>query len=287
MAKASKKQRTVVKAALKVLRLDQLNVDPSYQRGVKGKVGKIVSEFNEDALGLPVIGERSDGSLWIVDGLQRITALRKMERREVRAEVFASQGAEHEAEIFKLINLNRAKLTPAEEFRALLTAHDEAAWEIKGACESEGFTIETSKTGRMPERRATQLTAINTLRMLHREWGTDPIRFALRVIKTIWPGDPIGSHYLMVEGLGRLWNRMDGAVDLERLASRLLDVTPQKVIYTAQQSASISSGGTGARVTDVIEKLYRRRNASKRPAPKISPLPNDETRAEAKKDKQL
>lgn len=282
----TKSKRTVVKAALKVLKLDVLQTDPSYQRGVKGKVGKIVTEFNEDALGLPVVGERADGSFWIVDGLQRITALRKMDRKEVRAEVFASRGPEHEAEIFKLINMNRARLTPCEEFRALLTAHDEGAWAIKGVVESEGFTLEltSGKAGRNVERRATQLTAINTLRFLHREGGVAPIRFALRVIKTVWPGDPVGSYAPVVEGLGRFWKRMSGVVDLDRLVSRLLDVTPQRLIHAAQTASSIATNNIGAKTAEVLEKVYRRRNSSKRPAPRIDPLPPEGGQPEPKAD---
>jgi hypothetical protein len=70
----------VVKSALRVVKLSDLSVDQSYQREVKSGHKSIVSDFNEEALGVPLVGQRSDGSLWIVDGLQRVTALKKLGR---------------------------------------------------------------------------------------------------------------------------------------------------------------------------------------------------------------
>lgn len=279
MAAAKKTQRTVVKGALKVLKIGDLGVDPSYQREVKAKHKKIVAEFNAEALGIPVVGERADGSLWIVDGLQRITALRLLEKREVRAEVFASRGAEHEAEVFKLINLNRTKLSPTEEFRALLTAHDEAAWRIKNVCEAHGFTIllGTGRSGKNPDLDSTKLTCINTLRHSEAEHGAEAIAFALKTVKATWPSDPLGVYHYLIGGLVTFFARCDRVVDMERLVPRLSTTTPQKILYTAQQM-TIGTGGRNAQVADIIEKFYRKRRSGKEAV---------NYREEAKKDKQL
>lgn len=263
--------RLIVKKAQRVVRLEALQTDQSYQRGVKGKVSTIVNTFNEIALGVPLVGQRADGSLWIVDGLQRITALRRMNWTEVKCEVFASEGPEHEARMFKDVNLNRTRLKPQEEFRALLTAQDEDAWAIKNAVEAEGFGVELGRDGKSNERRSLQLTSINTLRYVYREWGTAPITFALRVIKAMWPGDPIGSHSHIIEGLARFYNRMDGAVDMERLANRLSGSVPSKVIYTAQQM-TIGHGGLGGKVSSVVEQMYTKRFGRKGPCPVIEPV---------------
>lgn len=269
MAKASTgrgvDKRTVVKGALRVVRLDDLSVDPSYQRDVKAKHVRIVADFNEEALGVPLVGERGDGTKWIVDGLQRITALRKLGRRDVRAEVFASRGAEHEAQVFKLVNMNRTKLNPFEEFRALLTAHDEQAWLIKEAVEREGFRIVPSKaTGRNPEHGASGLSCINTLRNATARFGIESVTFALRTVKAAWSGDPLAVYNVMVGGLCVFFHRHDGAVDDERLIPRLQMSTPQKIMYTAQNMA-IGNMKRDEQVADVVEKLYRRRYGARRP----------------------
>src|SRR5688572_29909905 len=125
-------KKLVTKSALRTVDLDLLAVDSAYQRDVRHGHKKIIADFNDQALGIPLIGEREDSTLWIVDGLQRITALKALGKTKARVEVFASKGIEHEAEVFKLVNLNRTKLKPVEEFKALLAAHDKESWDIKG-----------------------------------------------------------------------------------------------------------------------------------------------------------
>lgn len=265
IVQSAKHKRTIVKAALRVVRLDALHVDPAYQRDVKRKHTLIVENFNEEALGIPLIGERQDGTLWIVDGLQRITALKKLGKKEARVEIFASDGSEHEAKVFKLVNLNRTKLSPSEEFRALLTAHDEAAWRIKNAVESVGFKVVLGKSGGSSEARATELTCINTLRDLERRPnGVEGIKFALAAVKASWPGDDKGPYNYVVGGLAHFFFRHDGVVDTDRLYPRLSTVTPMKLMYTAQQLVSSGTGAQSERVADVIEKVYRKRLAPNR-----------------------
>lgn len=261
MTVATQNKRTVVKSALKIVPVANLQVDPSYQRDVKAKHKRIVADFNEEALGIPLVGEREDGGLWIVDGLQRITALKKLGRKDVRAEVFASRGPEHEAEVFKLVNLNRTKLTSAEQFRAMLTCHDELSWKIKEAVESCGYKIVLGKTGskggNADEQASFQLTCISTLVTMADRHGVDPIKFALNCIKESWPNDRMGTNNGIVSGLGCFYRRNDGVVDLERLIPRLQTATPHKIIYAANQ-ATLSNNRVDA-IADVLEKLYRKR----------------------------
>lgn len=257
-------KRTVVKGALRVLRLDTLQADDSYQRPVKARHKRIVTDFNEEALGVPLIGERADGSLWIVDGLQRVTALRKLGKREVRAEVFASRGPEHEAEVFKLVNLNRTRLLPTEEFRALLTSHDEQAWKLKQVVEECGFRMVLGKTSSrdrsgIGKQAALELTCTSTLLQINKRWGLEPIRFALTVIPQAWPGDPQGSRHDILGGLATYHHRQNGIVDLDRLLPRLRGVTAQKVLYTAKQMTL--SNNMWESVADVIDRLNRKRRA--------------------------
>lgn len=249
----------VTKTALRIIRLDAIQADPSYQRDIQAKHKKIVAEFNEDALGVPLVGERSDGTLWIVDGLQRITALRKLNWVKVRCDVFASAGPEHEAEVFKLVNCNRTKLRPGDIFKALLTGHDPVAWEIKEAVEAEGFKVVTSRgvpgSSSMEDR---DLTCVNTLQKMYRDGhGVAGIRFALRTVKACWPGDLKGISSGILAGLAQFYFNMEDDVDEDRCTARLQTTTPQKILYTAGQ-LSLARNRAGS-VAVIIEKLYRSR----------------------------
>jgi hypothetical protein len=253
----------VVKAALRVIDVTLPKADPSYQREVKNRHKRIAGDFREEALGIPLVAERADGSLWIVDGLQRITALRRIGRKQVRAEVFSSNGPEHEAEIFKLVNMERTRLTPVEEFRALLTAHDDAAWKIKEAVERQGYKIMLGKGG-TGDASEFYLTCVKTMQKVFKAGGTAPIEFALRMVKESWPGDRLGTYNQVIEGMSLFFIRMKGAVDEDRLLPRLRTVTPQKIIYAAQQSTISNNNATA--VADQVEKVYRKRLGSQRRA---------------------
>ncbi len=257
-------KRLVVKSALRVVDIDTLNVDPAYQRDVKPKHKKIVADFQEEALGIPMVGEREDGTLWIVDGLQRITALKKLGRKNLRADVFNSRGVEHEAEVYKRINMDRTKLTPGEVFKSLLAGHDKMAWEIKECVESCGYLLQLSGGGNNKKKQnAREVNCINTLVREYRENGIEGIRFALLTAKEAWPDDRMGVHNSMMGGLCTFYARNQGVVDLERLYPRLKgrDITPHKILYAAN-SASLGNNLWHA-VADVIEKIYRKRQRGK------------------------
>lgn len=257
-------KRTVTGQALKVLDIEALQTDPSYQREVKKKHRDIVADFDKDALGIPVVGEREDGTFWIVDGLQRITALRKLGKREVRVEVFPSRGPEHEAQVFKKINMNRTGLNWGERYKALLASHDELAWKIKSVVEECGYQIVSQRSGAdKKEPSGRQLTCIGAMFGIAKNHGTDPIKFALSVANDVWPGDTMGVYNTMVEGLSIFFVRNDRLVDLDRLIPRLRTVTAQKVLYAANQ-ASLASSSKGESVADQIQKVYQKRMGRKR-----------------------
>jgi len=255
----SKIKRLVKHSALRVLSLDSLQVDPLYQRDVKSGWKKIVEEFDEEALGIIVVGERSDGSLWIVDGQQRVFALRKMGKREVRAEVFRSEGVEHEAQVFKKINLYRVKLNPREQFKALLAAHDPTAWAVKETVESvPPFRISFSHS-RSREIDAYNITAVNTLLNLYRteRVGAEGIRFALRAVYEAWKGDSQAIHSFILEALGTFWGAFEGTLDEEKMIDRLKTTTPSQLLVAAGQQAVGMDKRSAMQV--ILDRLYKRR----------------------------
>lgn len=252
------KRKLVSKSALRVVDLDRIGFDPSYQREVKGKHKRIVTSFNPDALGIILVGEREDGSLWCVDGRQRITALGKMSRKTVRAEVFKSDGPEHEAQVFKLVNMNRMALTAQEQFKALLTGGDELAWKINETVQKCGFRIRTSSYGRNSKSNGYyDVTAIKMLLHYGKLSGMEPITFALETIKAAWPEDRIANSHGILSGLIILHTRKKGVVDNERLLPRLRSVTPHKILYQAGQE--VLSNNQSSAVADVLERLYAKR----------------------------
>lgn len=252
------------KSALRVVRVADIRFDPAYQRGEVQGHKKIVAEFDEHALGIPLVGQREDGTLWGVDGRQRLTALKKLGRETVRAEVFVSQGPEHEAQVFKLVNAGRTKLMPADLFKAKLTAGDADAWAIHEAVKGAGFRLDFTRQRKTHTAEAWRgVTAFSTLERVYKMGkgaGAERIARILLVAGEAWPGDTFATNSDVLGGLGQFYaDRGDEMVDDQRLADRLRTTTPAKIIY----SAGLGVGGRHANVSAVVAKLYAKRAGKK------------------------
>lgn len=254
-------KKLVVKSALRIIDPESLQVDPSYQRDVKVKHKRIVSEFDETAFGVPLVGEREDGTLWIVDGLQRLTAWKKLGKAKIRCEVFNSKGPEDEARIFTLVNLNRTKLTAGEQFKGMLTAGDQLAWQIKECVEGCGFYLSLSGGNKAKKNSVSCISALVAVAKLH---GVEPIKFALEIARDIWPEDSNAVCAKMVLGLCRWYVKHEGLFDREKIEAKLKTITPYKVMYVATQS-NVAGGAVDYSMAEVIEKVYKKRTMRKKP----------------------
>lgn len=244
------------------LQVDELHIDPSYQRGVVARHEKIVSKYNPAAIGRIIVGQRDDGTYWIVDGQQRTVAKRKLGHKTIDAEVFASDGPEHEAKIFRLVNKNRTALNSLEIYQAALTAGDEAAWDIKKVVEANGFKIPKYNGGNVevsPEKISKTIQAIATLQSCYKVGGTEGIDFVLKTITGAWPNDPLRVREVVLKGIHGFWINRDKTVDLAKLIDRLGKVTPHDLIY----SAGMGVGSRSAVMAALIEKQYRKYNPRK------------------------
>lgn len=254
--------KLVVSKAVRFVNLPDLNIDRSYQRDeYKKLIGKIAATFDPDALGLPLVAEREDGSLWVVDGQQRCAALRLLGKPHLRAQVFASQGPEHEAMIFQLVNFNRKKLTAGEEFGARLTAGDADAWALKAVADEYGFKMNTTGKVHLKNRHGNptkELSCVNTLVRMTKVRGVECVGFVLGVVRDCWFEDPQARSSHIVEALAQLWTAHGGAIDTDRLYPRLRTTTPTKITF----SASLGVSNRASNAYHIIEKLYAKRMPS-------------------------
>lgn len=259
----NKVELLVKKNALREVPLDKIQTDHSYQRALNPvAVRKIEKDYNPVALGVPLVGERTDGTLWIVDGQQRVGALRKMGRhKHLRCEVFASNGPEHEAEVFRLVNKNRTAIKPIDLFCAMLVAGDESCLEIKRITEDHGFKIPKraiegeGTTAALSD--GSTFWCVAALGKVYRQSGGAGLKFIFSTLKQVWPDDPDRCRDTMVLGLHKFWLDHEQVVDMERLLARLEKTTPQKILY----SANMGVGDRATNVAAVFAQLYRKRKA--------------------------
>jgi len=132
-----------------MLLVSQLNIDDHYQRPPvnKVKIQRMFDNFNQAAFGTLLIGERADGSFWIVDGQQRYIVAKMRGDTHVPCSVFSSNGHRHEAEVFDIVNgvEGRSPLKPWEIFKACVDYRRDPHYKIDRFLRTIGLSV--AKTG--------------------------------------------------------------------------------------------------------------------------------------------
>jgi len=137
------------KGKLEMVNVGSLNVDHNYQRGVVSEVNTLViaRDFRWDAFGTLVVMRRKDGSMWVVDGQQRLSAvMRRGDIDEVPCIVFHSDGQEHEAQAFVSLNIARRPVSAIDKFRARVVAGQNPESDIATWLRSIGKYVATDGT---------------------------------------------------------------------------------------------------------------------------------------------
>lgn len=240
---------------IKVVKIESLLVDPSYQRGVQRTHKIIARDLRGNSLGVPVIGERDNGNLYIVDGLQRITALKSLGIPSIKVAIFASQGPEHEASVFNDLNIYRKRTTQREHYKSFLRANDPITLQIEECVTTLGFSVHKGGNKDTGPNRWRQLTCPGTLyQVCNMELGVGGLYSVLQIIEECWP-DVDGTRDKIIGGLGLFLNRRKGLINLELLHTALKSTTAHAVFYQSKNIPGMAGGYIGA-VCHVLERIY-------------------------------
>jgi hypothetical protein len=189
----------VLKTDNRKIRTCDLDVAEAYQRTiVTSQVRRIAKALDPDAFGSLTVGERGDGSLWVVDGLQRLTAARQLGIEAVPCDVFASTGPEHEARVFRLKNKHRTNVSALALFRAQLTEGDPQSMEIASVIRECGLRLVLTEGGKncWPD-----VKAIRSVERAYSRVGADGLRTVFRVLSEAWAGERDALQGDMIDGL--------------------------------------------------------------------------------------
>lgn len=241
-----------VRRSGKVRLLDLSSVEVGgYQRGEKtSHVRKIVRTLNLASIGNPVVGERADGSLWCIDGLQRITAMLNSGIRQWECLVLKSAGPEFEAKVFRDINSSRLNVSTMEQFRAAVFAEDPVAVTVVDAVGLAGLVFRyrhhsakiTSETNR-----GSSPVCYKAMYDLVRQGSDDPadpedgkelLRRTLALCSATWPKDDVALEGRFVRAVGQLLYQFGDRIDDDRFAEKLRQWPTVRIVQTAKTSTS-------------------------------------------------
>lgn len=200
---------------LQWIRIDDIVPSPYGQRDfIPSWAATLAAKFDLEKMGIPVLNLR-DGVYYCVDGQHRLAALRDLGFGEdkVQCEVYEGLGPEEEADLFLARNYSK-QVKAFDRFRASVTARHEEEAEIDRILRSEGLHL-----GR--ERSSGGVSAVTVLLKVYRKAGPEGLTKTLRILR-----DGYGFHGLgapLIEGLGLVIHRYNGAIEEERLVKTLAD----------------------------------------------------------------
>lgn len=231
------------------------------------RVNRIAKHLDQDAFGSLTVGQRRDGTYWVVDGMQRLTAARKLGIAAVPCDVFDSEGQEHEARVFRLKNKERTNVTACALFRAQLVEGDAQTVEIAKVVEGAGLSLrfESGKPG-WPF-----VKAVVSLEKAYRKVGSDGLSAVLSIICESWFGESEALRGDLISGLAYFIHKT-ADFDKARLVKKLADKPVSALIRAAdatfklERDRSASSSDRSFAMCMAIECVYFKGLRKKRQA---------------------
>jgi hypothetical protein len=239
--------------------VDELSISDAYQRTiVTARVNRIAKNLDQDAFGSLTVGQRGDGSYWVVDGMQRLTAARKLGIGMVPCDVFPSEGQQHEARVFRLKNRERTNVSACALFRAQLTEGDSQSLAIAAVVKDAGLKLALGGESHYP-----YVRAVKALERSFQRVGPDGLSAVLAILSEAWPGEDGLLQGDMIEGMA-WFIRKHPDYDRGRLVSRLSKKSVTSVVRAADANLKLgrdrdsSSYGRSLATYDAISLIYHK-----------------------------
>lgn len=238
--------------------VDQLNISDAYQRTiVPARVNRIAKNLDQDAFGSLTVGQRRDESYWVVDGMQRLTAARKLGIGMVPCDVFQSDGPQHEARVFRLKNRERTNVSACALFKAQLTEGDKQSLAIAQVVKDAGLKLALNDEGS----HYPYLKAVKALERSFQRVGPEGLSAAFSILSEAWPGEDGSLQGDMIEGVCWFLKKCPD-FDRKRLVTRLSKKSVVSVLRAADANLKLgrdrdsSSYGRSLATYDAIDLIY-------------------------------
>ena len=251
---------------LERVKLAEVGVDDSYQRGLKPHAKYIAQNLDRNAVGVLHVAQRGKQKFWL-DGQQRSWALLQNGIETWMCVVVESPGPQYEACVYRLLNDKRGRksLNANELFKAAVAEKDPTALAVVRAAEAAGLRIKPTKGGSRgwPE--------ISCVGLLHRSacqaGGEALVGRVLGLIARTWPGVHDALHETLVGGVWKLLAERGEVIEEERFVESLRATAPMSIIL----NSNVGIGGN-SRYVACGEEILRLYNKKLRGGQKVPPL---------------
>lgn len=236
---------------LEMVPVDNLFVDPKYQRGLTSLVKRMEADF-DPAMFIPLqASERKGGKLAVFDGQHRLETARDKGYDSVPVLVYRGLTPQQESTLFARLQRERRNITAADRFRAELYGDPDRpettmAKEIERIAEMAGFTVgSVKKNGKVPIASPTALETIYKTTKGELD-GPEALKTALSTIALAWKDEHRSTDADLIKGMGLLFVRHAEKINEDQLIERLREVTPGIILGRAQEGRTGRGGGGAA-----------------------------------------
>ncbi len=257
---------------LTYLRADELHVDHGYQRPLQPThIAGMVKTFDPLLFGVLVIAQRTDGTYWILDGQQRVEALKRLGKGDmlVPCEVMTGLSWGDEARIYNLRNKNRKAQTPQQDFKGALAWGSPTEVAISRIVRASGFQLNLEQ-GSLSDGR---IVAVADLRAIYTQRRDGTLIEVLDLIRATW-GTNTGPHAQILVGLALFVGTYRERYKAKRFVTALGRVSPDQLLREIRAFAAATKAKREYAGAAVILRYY---NDGLRAANKLPSI--DEMRA--------
>jgi hypothetical protein len=254
--KAIKKDKPDFTPEFAKVRLVDLEVDRSYQRPVTSKMERMGQNWNDEIAGIITLSRREDGSLWILDGQNRVGAAMMAGREELPADIREGLTLEEEAELFDRLNSTHTNVTAIDRFKARKVYRDPEALDIESIVQSHGGAI-AEKLG-ASRQEDTAIRAVASLNRIYRKAGRSGLDHILSIISKSWGGiDYETTNELTLGGLFEFISRQK-KFDEARLVERLNEEGLSNIKRMAHAHGQIFGGSGNKNFYRAVLEVYNK-----------------------------
>jgi hypothetical protein len=224
---------------VRTLSTSRLTSGLPYQRPVEQKnVDKLIRNWNSREL-YPVIVSFRDGKFNVVDGQNRIAAMRQMAGGGdviVPCMIYTGMTYEQEAELYAKLDKGKRPLTPRQHTKALVeSGADARIMEIKCLVEEVGFVWALTE----PTSEPFEIAPIRALINAHQLLGGEAFARMLSLLAGAWQGTPNSLKASMLSGMALFVKTYEGELSDRAFIRRLSIVSPDEIIRLGRIEADV------------------------------------------------
>jgi hypothetical protein len=221
--------QVIGKAELRRIPVASVRIDSAYQRELSIVWVHQHLPFNPQEAGAIVLSARAGGP-YCIDGGHRLALARESGEETINAFVIEGLTQRDEARLFTRYQRERRNLTSFALFRADKVSGDADTLAMIRVVTNAGFHLENKSSS------PTAITAIDSVRYIHRYGGDDLLSRTLALVKSLWIGEEKATSGPVLKGVA-LFLQSGGSqpsFSRERLEKVMAKHGPTKVLRLAQ-----------------------------------------------------